>query len=38
VAASHDRRFLATFGGEVWALRDGRLTPYADYAAYSASE
>ncbi len=25
IAVSHDRRFIERFGGEVWALRDGRL-------------
>ncbi len=33
IAASHDRRFLQQFGGEVWALEDGRLNVdgYAKY-------
>jgi macrolide transport system ATP-binding/permease protein len=28
IAASHDRRFMQQFGGEVWELRDGALVPY----------
>ena len=33
IAASHDRRFIQQFGGEVWALEDGRLIVdgYAKY-------
>lgn len=27
IAASHDRRFLDRFGGDIWELRDGALTP-----------
>ncbi len=27
IAASHDRRFIERFGGEVWALDEGRLAP-----------
>jgi macrolide transport system ATP-binding/permease protein len=30
VAASHDRRFLEQFGGEVWELRDGHLIRHMD--------
>ncbi len=30
VAASHDRRFLEQFGGEVWELRDGHLINHTD--------
>ncbi|MFN8376409.1 MAG: ABC-F type ribosomal protection protein [Anaerolineae bacterium] len=28
LAASHDRRFMQQFGGEVWELRDGALIPH----------
>ena len=31
LAVSHDRWFIERFGGQVWELRDGRLTPH--YAA-----
>ena len=33
IAASHDRRFIQQFGGEVWALEDGHLLVdgYAKY-------
>ncbi len=30
IAASHDRRFMERFGGEVWHLHDGRITVYLD--------
>ena len=29
IAATHDRRFLESFGGEIWELRDGLLIPQA---------
>jgi macrolide transport system ATP-binding/permease protein len=29
IAATHDRRFLESFGGEIWELRDGLLVPQA---------
>lgn len=34
IAVSHDRRFIACFGGDVWALEEGRLMPHsaASYA------
>jgi macrolide transport system ATP-binding/permease protein len=36
IAASHDRRFMQQFGGEVWELREGEmvkhLSGYAEYA------
>jgi len=34
VAASHDRRFLQAFNGEIWELREGKLIPHFSYAAY----
>jgi macrolide transport system ATP-binding/permease protein len=38
VAASHDRRFLEQFGGEVWELRDGHLIHHMDgLAGYRAA-
>jgi macrolide transport system ATP-binding/permease protein len=33
LAASHDRRFIKRFAGEIWALRDGRLTRHLDAAS-----
>ena len=37
IAASHDRRFLEQFGGEVWELRDGYLVAHNDgLAGYMA--
>jgi macrolide transport system ATP-binding/permease protein len=39
IAASHDRRFMQHFGGEIWTLIDGRLVKFLDgYAAYSAAQ
>ena len=39
VAASHDRRFIAQFGGEVWSLEDGHLSVdgYAKYVETQAA-
>ncbi len=37
IAASHDRRFIQQFGGEVWTLEDGHLQVTAD-AAYIEPE
>lgn len=38
IAVSHDRRFIERFGGDVWALRDGRLDQnVADVTALSES-
>ncbi len=41
IAASHDRRFMQHFGGEVWELRSGELVKhhngYEEYAAVMAS-
>jgi macrolide transport system ATP-binding/permease protein len=35
VVATHDRRFLQSFGGEVWEVRDGDIIPYlGGYAEY----
>jgi macrolide transport system ATP-binding/permease protein len=34
IAATHDRRFLEQFDGEVWEVRNGTLTPYENYARY----
>ena len=30
IAASHDRRFMRRFGGAVWHLADGHITPWLD--------
>jgi macrolide transport system ATP-binding/permease protein len=32
IAASHDRRFLRQFGGEIWTVRDGVVTPHGGAA------
>jgi macrolide transport system ATP-binding/permease protein len=38
LAATHDRRFMQQFGGEVWALREGRLVKYlGGYEEYVAA-
>jgi macrolide transport system ATP-binding/permease protein len=34
IAASHDRRFIEQFGGEVWELQDGTLNKNVDAAEY----
>jgi macrolide transport system ATP-binding/permease protein len=37
IAASHDRRFIQQFGGEIWSLQDGQITIHSGgYAAYCA--
>ena len=38
IAVSHDRRFLQQFGGEVWAMRGGRLDKNVDPAALHLAE
>lgn len=39
IAASHDRRFMQHFGGEIWTLIDGRLVKFLDgYEAYTAAQ
>lgn len=38
IAATHDRRFLQQFGGEIWALHNGHLIKYSGYAAYLAAD
>ncbi|MCB9454338.1 MAG: hypothetical protein H6672_23130, partial [Anaerolineaceae bacterium] len=30
LVATHDRRFMERFGGEVWLLHDGEMTVYLD--------
>ncbi len=37
IAASHDRRFLQSFEGEIWELCDGNLIPHLSYATYLES-
>ncbi|NWF70881.1 MAG: ABC-F type ribosomal protection protein [Chloroflexi bacterium] len=38
IAATHDRRFMQSFGGEIWALEAGRLVKYlGGYEDYLAS-
>lgn len=39
IAATHDRRFIETFGGDVWHLHDGKLSVdgYAAYVETAAS-
>lgn len=38
IAASHDRRFMQVFGGEIWAVENGRLIQHLDgYEGYMAS-
>lgn len=35
IAASHDRRFMQSFGGDIWELRDGRIIDHpGGYAGY----
>ncbi len=34
IAASHDRRFIEQFQGEVWELRDGAIMKYSSVAAH----
>lgn len=36
IAASHDRRFMQRFGGDIWHLQDGRITQ-ADHTVSTAS-
>lgn len=39
IAASHDRRFMQHFGGEIWAVANGSLTPYlSGYEEYMAAQ
>ncbi len=38
IAASHDRRFMETFGGQIWELQDGQFIKYVDgYVEYTAN-
>jgi macrolide transport system ATP-binding/permease protein len=38
IAASHDRRFIEQFNGEVWELRDGHIVPSAaEFSEYLAA-
>ncbi len=34
IAASHDRRFMQNFGGEIWLLDGGRITVYSGWTDY----
>ncbi|MBL8117163.1 MAG: ABC-F family ATP-binding cassette domain-containing protein [Anaerolineae bacterium] len=39
IAASHDRRFMQQFGGEIWEVRDGRLIVHLNgYESYVAGQ